>query len=232
MKVIVYVFGIDLLGSSRASVWLMYAAGFTILVASLVALSKDNLKARLAYSTISQLSYVLLGVAMLTPAAAVGGLVHIGMHAFSKITLFFGAGAIFVASHKTLVSEMDGLARKMPITMTAFAIGSLSMIGLPPAAGLVSKVYLVQGAGQAGYHVILGVLLVSALLNAGYYLPILWRAFFRPPAESDPFEGTSEAPWPCVVALAGTALATTLLFFWPDVFVDLATSVARAGGLL
>ena len=109
---------------------------FTILVASLVALSKDNLKARLAYSTVSQLSYIILGVALLTPAGIEGGIIHIVNHAFAKITLFFCAGAIYVATHKKDISEMKGLGRAMPLTFGAFAVASLSMIGVPPVGRL------------------------------------------------------------------------------------------------
>ncbi len=228
-RIVFHVFGTDLLQDLGAHQILLWAACFTIIVASLVALVQDNLKRRLAYSTISQLSYVLLGLALLTPAGGMGGILHIGMHAFSKITLFFAAGAIYVALHKTKVSELDGIGRRMPITMTAFAIGSLSMIGLPPAAGLVSKWYLVQGAVDGGWWGVLAVLVVSALLNAAYFLPIVWRAFFRPTPEGEA-SGRREAPWPCVLALCITAGMTVVLFFYPDVFADLAATVAGYGG--
>ncbi|MCZ6623230.1 MAG: proton-conducting transporter membrane subunit, partial [Deltaproteobacteria bacterium] len=142
MKITVYIFGIDLLNGTGLSVWLMYVAGGTILVASLIALTKDNLKARLAYSTVSQLSYVILGAALANTWGVVGGSMHIVMHAFGKITLFFCAGAIAVATHKTKVSEMNQLGKTMPITMFCFLIGSLSVIGLPPFGGLWSKWYL------------------------------------------------------------------------------------------
>ena len=134
-RVVLHVFGVEQLSDLGANQVLLLASGFTVICASCIALGQDNLKRRLAYSTISQLSYILLGVALLVPEAIVGGVAHIGAHAVSKITLFFGAGAIYVATHKTRVSELDGLARRMPFTMTAFAIGSLSMIGLPPDRG-------------------------------------------------------------------------------------------------
>ncbi len=228
-RIVFHVFGPERLDRLGANDWLVFGACFTIVCASLVALAQDNLKRRLAYSTISQLSYVLLGAAMLVPAAATGGMAHIGFHAFSKITLFFGAGAIYVASHKTLVSQLDGLARKMPITMTAFSIGALSMIGLPPVVGIWSKLYLANGAADGGYGWVLGVLVVSALLNAGYFLPIIWRAFFRPPKDGD-LDDVKEAPWPCVVALSVTAGCSVLMFFMPELFLDLAEAVADAGG--
>jgi len=228
-RIVFHVFGTNLLADLGIHQVLVWGACFTIITASLVALAQDNLKRRLAYSTISQLSYVLLGLALLTPAAGMAGVLHIGMHAFSKITLFFAAGAIYVALHKTKVSELDGVGRRMPITMTAFTIGALSMIGLPPAACLVSKWYLVQGAVDGGWWAVLVVIVISALLNAAYFLPIVWRAFFRAPA-GDESARRKEAPWPCVVALSVTALMTILLFFFPDTFADLAAAAAHYGG--
>jgi len=146
VKIIVYVFGIDTLSSSDSAEWLLYVAGFTIIVASLIALQQDNLKKRLAYSTISQLSYVILGAAILAPISAVGAALHIAAHAFGKITLFFAAGSIYTAAHKTEISQLDGIGRRMPWTMGAFTIGALSMIGIPPAAGFISKWYMLLGA--------------------------------------------------------------------------------------
>jgi multicomponent Na+:H+ antiporter subunit D len=228
-RVVFHVFGTGLLAELGAAQVVVAAACFTIVVASLVALVQDNLKRRLAYSTISQLSYVLLGVTLLTPSAQVGGLVHIGAHAFSKITLFFGAGAIYVAHHKTKVSELDGIGRRMPITMTAFAIGAISMIGLPPAAGLLSKWYLVRGAAEGTHPLVLATFVASALLNAAYFLPIVWRAFFRAPRGGHA-TSVHEAPWPCVLALSVTALGTLWIFFFPDTLVHLAERVVSLAG--
>ena len=152
---------------------------FTILVGSIIALSKDNLKARLAYSTVSQLSYVILGAVLLTPSSMVGGIMHIANHAFSKITLFFCAGSLYCAAHKTEVSQLSGIGKKMPWTMVAFFIASLSMIGVPPAAGFTSKWYLALGSIEAHQIPILMVLLVSTVLNAAYFLPITYKAFFE-----------------------------------------------------
>ena len=152
-------------------------ASVTILLASLIAFKQDNLKARLAYSTISQLAYIVLGAAMVTPDAILGGGLHIATHAVGKITLFFCAGAIIVTAHKTEVSQLDGLGKKMPITMAAFLIGSLSIIGLPPTGGSWSKWLLALGAAEQS-PVLVGVLMLSSLLGIGYLLPIPLRAFF------------------------------------------------------
>ncbi|MFV1958662.1 MAG: proton-conducting transporter membrane subunit [Planctomycetota bacterium] len=224
-RVVFHVFGVDLLARLGLNDILVWAACFTIITASLIALGQDNLKRRLAFSTVSQLSYILLGIGLLVPMAATGGLVHIGMHAASKITLFFCAGAIMVASHKTEVSQLDGIGRRMPFTMVAFTIGAFSMIGLPFTAGMVSKWWLVGGAGEGGYGWVLAVFVVSTMLNAAYYLPIVWRAFFRPSPEGE--RGLREAPLACVLALSATALLTVGLFFQPDVLLDLARGVVH-----
>lgn len=223
VKIIVYTFGIDTLASTDYSQWLVYASGFTIIAASLVAIRQDNLKRRLAYSTISQLSYVVLAAAILTPISAVGAALHIAAHAFGKITLFFAAGSIYTAAHKTEVSQLNGIGWKMPITMTAFAIGALSMIGLPPTAGFVSKWFIIQGAMSAENFVALGVIIASTLLNAGYFLPIIYAAFFKQPATAaTPHDDHGEAPLPIVLAITTTALLTILMFFFPDVALQYA----------
>ncbi len=217
LKITVYIFGIDLLAGSDAATLLGYVAGATMVIASLVALRQDNLKRRLAYSTVSQLSYVVLGATLATTWGVIGGGLHIVMHAFGKITLFFCAGAILVAAHKTEVSQLDGIGRRMPWTLGAFAVGALSMIGLPPAAGFVSKWYLMLGSLSTEHYFAVGVLVASTLLNAAYFVPIVYAAFFRPErAAHDGHGDHGEAPLPMVAALVFTASATVLLFFYPD----------------
>ncbi len=225
VKIVVYIFGLDALSGSTD--WLVAIAGFTIVAASIVALSADNLKRRLAYSTVSQLSYVILAVAILAPLSVVGAALHIAAHAFGKITLFFAAGSIYTAAHKTEVSQLDGIGRRMPWTMVAFGIGALSMIGLPPAAGFVSKWYLVSGAVAQAQWFALGVVLLSTLLNAGYFLPIVYRAFFRPLSAESVAHPHGEAPLPIVLALCATAAGTLALFFFPDIPLDLAQQLVR-----
>ena len=228
VKVIVFVFGIETLSQSGIAGWLLYAAGGTILVASVVALKADNLKRRLAYSTISQLSYVILAAAILAPISVVGAAMHIAAHAVSKITLFFAAGSIYTAAHLTEVSQLNGIGRKMPWTMGAFAIGALSMIGVPPTAGFLSKWYILLGAMDTQQWVAIGVIIASTLLNAAYFLPIVYAAFFRAPDKGGADHG--EAPLPMVIALTATAAGTVVLFFFPGVPLALSKMLAVVGG--
>lgn len=216
LKIIVYVFGIEFLTEGNYALWLCYVAGFTSIAASLVALTKDNLKARLAYSTVSQLSYIVLGAALANDWGVIGGSMHIAMHAVGKITLFFCAGAIMVASHKTKISEMAGIGRTMPVTMFAFFIGALSVIGLPPMGGSWSKWYLALGAVDAHQNILVAVLMISSLLNIAYLMPIVARAFFIAPNGSPEHEGIHEAPVLCRVALCLTAAGCIGLFFYAE----------------
>ncbi|MBI1371881.1 MAG: monovalent cation/H+ antiporter subunit D family protein [Phycisphaera sp.] len=226
LKVGVYVFGIDLLAGTGASVWLMYVAGFTLICASLVALSKDNLKERLAYSTISQLAYIVLGMALANPDGVLGGALHIATHAVGKITLFFCAGAIYVQLHKTQVSELDGMGRRMPWTFAAFTIASISIIGLPPMGGAWSKWFLALGAADAHQYPLLAALMISSLLNIAYLLPIPMRAFFAKPkpdgrhdhddhGHAHVHDGLSEG-WAMTIPLCITALGCIAMFYFAD----------------
>jgi len=230
LKIIVYIFGIDLLHTTDASRWLTWAAAFTIIAASIVALTKDNLKARLAYSTISQLSYIVLGGALATSAGVLGGGMHIAMHAMGKITLFFCAGAILVGAHKSEISQMDGLGRRMPFTFGAFLLGSLSVIGLPPMGGSWSKWYLMLGAVEADRLVMMLVLMASSLLSIGYLMPVVARAFFRPSPgnaghEHNPGPGLQEAPFLCVLPPVLTGIGCIVLFFYAEDVYRLLTGI-------
>ena len=225
LKVVIYVFGIDTLLEIDARQWLLYVAAATILLAALMALRQDNLKARLAYSTISQLSYIVLGALLANAGGIMGGAMHMVTHAFGKITLFFCAGAILVSTCKTRVSELAGIGRSMPWTMGAFAIASLAMIGMPPTAVFVSKWYLLTGAVDAGQLLAVAVLLLSTLLTAGYLLPVVYTAFFETP-EASGNDTHGEAPPAILLALGVTTLGTLALFFFPDVLLTLARLLA------
>ncbi|MBM3853765.1 MAG: monovalent cation/H+ antiporter subunit D family protein [Verrucomicrobia bacterium] len=226
VRVMLHVFGVDVMERLNLGLPTAYFVSFTILAASIIALSKDNLKLRLAYSTVSQLSYIILGVALLTPTAISGGLVHIANHAFSKITLFFCAGAIYVATHKKNISEMSGLGRAMPWTFGAFAVAALSMIGAPPVAGFISKLYLLVGALDARAIGILVVLVASTLLNAAYFVPVVYHGFFGRPAPDD-HHHHKEAPLAMVIPLCLTAAISVLLGLYPDFFMRFAQAVVK-----
>ena len=222
VRVITQIFGVEMLAFTHLGTVVAVLAAITIVVSSCIALTQDEFKRRLAYSTIGQLSYIILGVSLLTHKAMVGGMLHIAMHAYGKITLFFVAGAVFVATGKKYISQMTGIGKKMPVTMTAFLIGSMSIIGLPPTGGFISKWYLVLGTLEGHQWIMLVVLLTSSLLNAAYFMPIFYRAFFCTSEESDFEEGMKEAPVMCVAPLVMTALISFLLFFWPQPFLNLA----------
>jgi multicomponent Na+:H+ antiporter subunit D len=232
LKVAVFIFGVDELAALGQSQWLTIVAGTTVIAASLMALRQDNLKRRLAYSTVSQLSYVVLGVAILTPLSMIGAAMHIAAHAVSKITLFFAAGSLHTAAHLTEVSQLDGIGRRMPWTMGAFAVGAISMIGLPPTAGFLGKWFILSGAVETANWLAVAVIAASTVLNAGYFLPIVFRAFFREPngAMHQNAHGgeMGEAPWPIVLALTATAVGTVALFFAPG--IPLALSKLMIGG--
>lgn len=226
VKVVIYVFGLDMLRLSDGADWVLWIAGFTIISASIIALKQDNLKRRLAYSTISQLSYVTLAVFILAPLSIVAAALHIVAHAFGKVTLFFAAGSIYTASHKTNISQLNGIGYRMPWTMAAFTIGAISMIGLPPTAGFLSKWYMLQGAFQQEQVFAVLIIIASTLLNAAYFIPIIYTAWFKKEGqESGELVVHGEAPKAIVFALMTTASLTLLLFFFPDVPLQLAISL-------
>ncbi len=229
LKISIYVFGIDFLAADGLSDIMMMIAAVTILAASIRALSLDNLKARLAYSTISQLSYIVLGAALATSAAAMGAGLHILMHALGKITLFFVAGAVYVVAHKTEVSQLDGMGRRMPFTFGAFCIASFSIIGLPPMGGAWSKWYLVTGAFDADQPWMVVVFMVSSLLSIGYLMPVVVRAFFRPVPEGEE-DGMKEAPLLILLPICATALACIAIFFYADGVYRLLAPAMGLGG--
>jgi len=185
VRIVSYVYGVDLMQQLGLGVLLAAFAGFTMIVASLFAIAQDNLKRRLAYSTISQLSYIIFGVALLSPMGITGAMIHIPFHGFMKITLFLCAGSILVASGKKNISEMAGIGRAMPITMLAFTVGALGMCGAPPIAGFVSKWYLATGAAQSGQMIFLTLLLIASLLDVVYFYPIIRVAFFEKMPEDE-----------------------------------------------
>ena len=200
-RTVLDVFGPSLSDALGLSTVLAIVAGATILLASLIALRQDNLKRLLAYSTIAQLSYIVLGVALLSPAAIGGAVLHLPAHAFAKLTLFFCAGALHVELHVDAVSEATGVGSRMPLTMGAFAIGSASMVGIPLFAGFISKWHLLYGGFQTELLVVVALLIVSGALNVAYFWPVVFAAFFERPDTGEqkpivtaPFGGSDTGP--------------------------------------
>ncbi len=232
IRVLTGIFGVDLLANTPSlSTIVCVLAGITLIVASLIALTQDNIKSRLAYSTIGQLSYIILGVGLATKSGIAGATLHIPMHAFGKITLFLCAGAIYQACGAKCISEMHGMGQKIPLTMTAFFIGSLCVIGLPPTGGFVSKWYLLTGSLNSGQQWAFAVFLTSSLLNAAYFLPFVYKAFFSSPSDEAKWESAKEPPLLTVVPVLITAMGCVLLFFFSgklyqfaDKFVELYVS--------
>ncbi len=217
VRVVGYVFGPEVLHDIDMWIVLGYFAAFTILVSSMFALAADNLKRRLAFSTISQLSYIVLGAALVSENSLTGSILHIGNHAYMKITLFFTAGAIYVKTHVQNISDMDGIGRQMPFTMGAFTIGALGMAGIPPVSGFLSKWYLCLGTLEVHETVFLVVLLISAVLNIAYFAPVVFRAFFR---SSDRFTRVAEASPLMVVPLTLTAIMSIVLCLYPNALLN------------
>jgi len=227
MRVVTDVFGVETLSTLHLTDVVTGAAAVTMLAASLIALSQDGLKRRLAFSTIGQLSYIVLGAGLVTAAGLTGGMLHIAMHAFGKITLFFCAGAIYVATGEKYISRLNGIGYRMPWTMTAFLIGSLSIIGIPPTGGFLSKWYLLNGTIDSGQWLLALTLLASSLLNAAYFLPIVYRAWFCTPDQAQHAGPVREAPLACIVPPLITATVTVALFFYPYPFLNLARLAAN-----
>lgn len=233
VRVVGFVFGPELLADLGAAPAFAVLCAVTILLGSLAALAQDNLKRLLAFSTVSQLAYIPLGVVLGTPDAVAGGVLHLASHAFLKITLFFCAGAIYATAHVERVSEMAGIGRRMPLTMGAFAAAAFMLAGLPPGAAFVSKWNLLAGAVSAGAGWAVAVLLLSALLNFAYFAPIVLRAFSSP---TGPTPHSGEARPALLVPLLLTALGALALGLAPDAFGRLlplaravAASLARSG---
>ena len=226
VRVGVFVFGATLLDDMGAWLVLAVMSAATLLIGSTLALRHDNLKRRLAYSTISHLSYIVLGVALIGPLALTGALLHIVGHGVTKITLFFVAGAIHAHTHKENVSELDGIGRQMPITMAAFTAASLSIVGIPPFILFTSKLYLGWGAVEVGQQIFLFVYLISGVLAAGYLFPVVYRAFWRSSPDHTRY---GEADVRMVVPIAITAVLALVWGVAPNFplgFLELASTVA------
>ncbi len=236
IRTVLYIFGIDLMHALELGLVLAVIASFTVIVANLFAIGENNLKRRLAYSTMNQLSFIILGVALLSPMGVTGAMIHIPFNAFMKITLFLCAGAIIVATGKTEVRQLAGIGRKMPVTMMAFTITAFGMCGIPPVAGFISKWYICLGSIQAGEVVFLLVILIASLLDVVYFFPIIRTAFFEKPAEMSEGEREVERKetehpiyYFMLIPLVITAIFSIIFTLFPNTFhiLDLAQMAVK-----
>ncbi len=228
VRIVGFVFGVDLIGELGLANILAFAAGATILIASMRALGENHLKRRLAYSTVSQLSYIVLGAALGSLHALVGAIFHIAAHGFMKITLFFCAGSIYTKTHKEYIDDLRGLGREMPVTFGAFTLSALGLAGMPLFAGFISKWNLGLGALEANHTIYVGVLVLSGLLNFAYFFPIVYTGFFGKTDRPFRFEEPSVLLW---LPLAVTAVISILLGVFPDIglhFYQLAWQAAES----
>ena len=234
IRVVCYTFGPELSKSCGGSTIMIYLAGATIIVSSLIAIQKTNLKARLAYSTVGQLSYIVLGVCLLTPYSVVGAMYHMVAHAFLKITLFMCAGAIFVTTHKADITEMRGLGYKMPATMSAFTLASLGIAGLPFLPAFLSKMNIIQGSLEAGRPEFIAVLIISALLSLTYLVPVSYIAFAKTD-RNEAFDGVSlsiknDASPAMLIPIIIAISAALILGIAPDFGADFLSLAKLAAG--
>jgi len=232
LKVVTYTFGPVLTASASMSTILAWIAAISIVLASVIAMRQDNLKARLAYSTVSQLSYITFGAMLASGMAIIGGALQIVMHAWGKITLFMCAGAIYTIAHRTNISSLNGLGRTMPFVFGAFLIGALSIIGVPPMGGSWPKFFLMVGTLESELGILMGALIVSSVLNVIYLVPIAVRGFMRPPDNPEKDAHIAEErklhPW-VIIPPVLTATGAFILFFFAGDMVDFVRPVLPGG---
>ncbi len=218
IKIVCYLYGIDLMHELGLGLALGILACFTVIVANFYAMGQNNLKRLLAYSTINQLSFIILGAALLSPMAAIGAMIHIFFHGFMKITLFLCAGAIMVVTGKKEISQMAGVGRAMPITMMAFTVTAMGMCSIPPLPGFISKWYFCLGTIQAGNMAFLLVALTASILDLVYFFPIVRTAFFDRPAETRGKETGRPLYLFMIIPLAITGIFSIILCLFPNMF--------------
>lgn len=230
IRIIYYLYGTELMGELHLGLTLACLASFTVIVANLYAIGQDNLKRLLAYSTINQLSFIILGAAILSPMAAIGAMIHIAYHGFMKITLFLCAGAIMVVTGKKQISQMAGIGRIMPITMTAFTIAAFGMCSIPPVAGFISKWYFCLGSIQGDRIPFLFVAITASVLDLVYFFPFVRTAFFEKLTEAEGKETGRPLYFFMVVPLAITGVFSIVFCLFPNTFhiFDLAQMAVKA----
>ena len=222
IKVLVYIFGLDILLGLFSVDLMIYICGFTIITTSVIALKQDNLKKLLAYSTISQLSYVVIAILILTPSAIIAASMHLVAHAVSKITLFFAAGAIYSSTGYTKISEMDGIGKNLRVVSIAFTLGAMSLVGIPLLVGFTSKWYIVQSSVEVGQWFILLIITISTLLNIGYFSPIIYKFFFKNELKEVSFK---TLPKDITLSIVICCVLMVILFLQPNLVMEVISNV-------
>ena len=222
IKVLVYIFGLDILLGLFTVDFMIYICGFTIITTSVIAIKQDNLKKLLAYSTISQLSYVVIAILILTPSAIIAASMHLVAHAVSKITLFFAAGAIYSSTGYTKISEMDGIGKNLKLVSIAFTLGAMSLVGIPLLVGFTSKWYIVQSSVEVGQWFILLVITISTLLNIGYFTPIIYKFFFKNELKEVSFK---TLPQDINLSIIICCVLMVILFMQPNLVMEVISNV-------
>ena len=222
IKVLVYIFGLDILLGLFSVDLMIYICGFTIITTSVIALKQDNLKKLLAYSTISQLSYVVIAILILTPSAIIAASMHLVAHAISKITLFFAAGAIYSSTGYTKISEMDGIGKNLRVVSIAFTLGAMSLVGIPLLVGFTSKWYIVQSSVDVGQWFILLIITISTLLNIGYFSPIIYKFFFKNELKEVSFK---TLPKDITLSIVICCVLMVILFLQPNLVMEVISNV-------
>lgn len=217
IKVCLYIFGVDALTNSGADNIIITFASITIILSSIIALQQDNIKLRLAYSTIGQLSYIVLATGILASYSIVAAILHLVFHALGKVILFLSAGVITTQTGIKNVSGMNNLASKLPITCFMIVIGSFIMVGLPPTIGFISKWYLISGIIDSGMSYLLIVIVISTLLNAGYYFPMIYKSYFISDTISD--RSSNDEDTRLIFPILIIAITSIVLFFNTDLFI-------------
>jgi len=202
--------------------FMIYICGFTIITTSVIAIKQDNLKKLLAYSTISQLSYVVIAILILTPSAIIAASMHLVAHAVSKITLFFAAGAIYSSTGYTKISEMDGIGKNLKVVSIAFTLGAMSLVGIPLLVGFTSKWYIVQSSVEVGQWFILLVITISTLLNIGYFTPIIYKFFFKNELKEISFK---TLPQDINLSIIICCVLMVILFMQPNLVMEVISNV-------
>lgn len=230
IRVVFNVFGREVVRAGGLDTVLLGLAAVTIFLGSAVAIAQDDIKRRLAYSSVGQMGYILLGIGLLQERALIGAIFHIFAHAIMKATLFLSAGAIIYKTGKRRVSEWRGLGREMTVTMVSFTVAALSMIGIPPLVGFVSKWELALGSLDAGSWGFVILLLLSSLMNFIYYFPVIQNTLFgEQHAAKEVSPKTRELPLAMLAPIVFMALVIVFVDLFPQSGVlDLAKRAAQA----